>query len=146
MSNYLIHFNKNHSKSNGQFISGDGDGDGINNDRANQRKELARGAAFGRNASKISKEVGKGLGSASNIVDKAWKTKQNPRKDLSKISDKELQQILNRERMEQEYNRYFNTPTENKGKAFVKDALSIAVDVAAITTAAFTVYSIVKNK
>lgn len=25
---YLIHFNKNHSKKNGQFISGDGDGDG----------------------------------------------------------------------------------------------------------------------
>lgn len=25
---YLIHFNKNHSKSNGQFVSGDGDGDG----------------------------------------------------------------------------------------------------------------------
>ena len=26
--NYLIHFNKLHSKANGQFISGDGDGDG----------------------------------------------------------------------------------------------------------------------
>lgn len=25
---YLIHFNKNHSKANGQFVSGDGDGDG----------------------------------------------------------------------------------------------------------------------
>lgn len=37
---YLIHFNKNHSKSNGQFISGDGDGDGILNDNINQRKSL----------------------------------------------------------------------------------------------------------
>ena len=35
---YLIHYNKNHSKTNGQFISGDGDGDGIANDHANQRK------------------------------------------------------------------------------------------------------------
>lgn len=26
---YLVHYNKNHSKSNGQFVSGDGDGDGI---------------------------------------------------------------------------------------------------------------------
>lgn len=25
---YLIHYNKNHSKKNGQFVSGDGDGDG----------------------------------------------------------------------------------------------------------------------
>lgn len=29
---YLIHYNKNHSKANGQFVSGDGDGDGIVND------------------------------------------------------------------------------------------------------------------
>lgn len=35
---YLIHFNKNHSKANGQFTSGDGDGDGISNDHANQKK------------------------------------------------------------------------------------------------------------
>lgn len=35
---YLIHYNKNHSKANGQFTSGDGDGDGIVNDHANQRK------------------------------------------------------------------------------------------------------------
>ena len=36
---YLIHFNKNHSKKNGQFISGDGDGDGIPNDHAARKKE-----------------------------------------------------------------------------------------------------------
>ncbi len=44
-SNYIIHYNQNHSKSNGQFISGDGDGDGIVNDHANQRKANARRAA-----------------------------------------------------------------------------------------------------
>ena len=35
---YLIHYNKNHSKANGQFVSGDGDGDGISNDHKNQVK------------------------------------------------------------------------------------------------------------
>lgn len=35
---YLIHYNKNHSKANGQFVSGDGDGDGIVNDQ-HQKKE-----------------------------------------------------------------------------------------------------------
>lgn len=35
---YLIHFNKNHSKANGQFISGDGDSDGIVNDHAHRSK------------------------------------------------------------------------------------------------------------
>lgn len=34
-STYLIHYNKNHSKANGQFVSGDGDGDGIVNDNKN---------------------------------------------------------------------------------------------------------------
>ena len=37
---YLVHYNKNHSKSNGQFVSGDGDGDGVTNDHANQKKQL----------------------------------------------------------------------------------------------------------
>jgi hypothetical protein len=32
---YLIHYNKNHSKANGQFVSGDGDGDGVVNDHKN---------------------------------------------------------------------------------------------------------------
>ena len=37
---YLMHFNRNHSSKNGQFVSGDGDGDGILNDNKNQRKAL----------------------------------------------------------------------------------------------------------
>lgn len=37
-SNELCHFNKNHSRQNGQFISGDGDGDGIVDDHKNQYK------------------------------------------------------------------------------------------------------------
>lgn len=36
--NYLIHFNKNHSSSSGQFISGDGDGDGVVDDHHNYKK------------------------------------------------------------------------------------------------------------
>lgn len=41
---YLCHFNKNHSKTNGQFTSGDGDGDGITNDHRNQKpfKSMSR--------------------------------------------------------------------------------------------------------
>lgn len=35
---YLIHFNKNHSNKNGQFTSGDGDGDGIRDDHHNYAK------------------------------------------------------------------------------------------------------------
>lgn len=35
---YLMHFNKNHSSKDGRFVSGDGDGDGQVNDRANRSK------------------------------------------------------------------------------------------------------------
>ena len=35
---YLVHFNKNHSKANGQFINGDGDGDGIIDDHHNYKR------------------------------------------------------------------------------------------------------------
>ena len=37
-----MHFNKNHSKANGQFISGDGDGDGIADDHAHRGKSKGR--------------------------------------------------------------------------------------------------------
>ena len=37
--NYLIHYNKNHSSKNGQFVSGDGDGDGITNDHSQRSKK-----------------------------------------------------------------------------------------------------------
>ena len=35
---YLIHYNKNHSPKNGQFVSGDGDGDGIVNDQHHKKE------------------------------------------------------------------------------------------------------------
>lgn len=60
-SNYLIHYNKNHSKSNGQFTSGDGDGDGITNDHANQRKSQSDRLRDATAKAKKEKKVGTGL-------------------------------------------------------------------------------------
>lgn len=83
---YLVHFNKNHSDKNGQFISGDGDGDGQINDHKNKKKLFDKvdpniimgGARFingsgmvfgGYLVSKISSNiVVKGLGYASVLV------------------------------------------------------------------------------
>lgn len=55
MADYLIHYNKNHSKANGQFVSGDGDGDGQVNDRASQKKQPS-GATKPKGKSKSSKK------------------------------------------------------------------------------------------
>ena len=46
---YLIHYNKNHSKANGQFVSGDGDGDGVVNDHANRSKKTRVRIVNGKN-------------------------------------------------------------------------------------------------
>lgn len=75
--------------------------------------------------------------------------KKSPRKDLSNMSDKELQQILNRERMERDYDNMFNPPRETAGKKFVDgtiSALKIASLVAGIVAAGVTIYNGVANK
>ena len=60
---YLVHFNKNHSKKNGQFVSGDGDGDGIANDHANQRKTYG----YTKNGSKETEKLANKLATTSNM-------------------------------------------------------------------------------
>lgn len=55
--NYLIHFNKNHSKANGQFISGDGDDDGIIDDHHHYASNR-RGDTSGSNVEGSSKKKG----------------------------------------------------------------------------------------
>lgn len=49
---YLAHFNKNHSKANGQFTSGDGDSDGITDDHHNYKKNKIVSRYSGENARK----------------------------------------------------------------------------------------------
>ena len=63
--NYLCHYNKNHSKANGQFVSGDGDGDGISNDHANQNKkkianEVMKRSLKGESYKNIKGDISKG--------------------------------------------------------------------------------------
>lgn len=53
MSDYLIHFNKNHNPKTGRFDYGDGDGDGVNNDHANGNKRSSVGDAISRVADNI---------------------------------------------------------------------------------------------
>lgn len=55
-SSYLVHFNKNHSKANGQFISGDGDSDGIVNDHAHRSKKHRTDGWYDYNRDVIRKE------------------------------------------------------------------------------------------
>ena len=103
---YLIHFNPNHDTTNGQFTFG--------------------------TASSVAKGVKSISDTTSQAADKFGKTKKMPRADLSKLSDQELRDILNREEMERRYDAYFNTPTEKKGAKYVK-AIASGISIAAGT-------------
>ena len=81
---YLIHYNKNHSSKNGQFTSGDGDGDGIANDHAHRSKgtrnrrvdPTVNNHAFNRGRKNLHTGIGLGIGgvaaaSVSNFLKRA---------------------------------------------------------------------------
>ena len=90
MSDYLVHFNKNHDKK-GQFTYGDGDGDGIVDDHANQNKEGAGG--------KIKKAVA-AYDSARDYV-RSRQTKEDQYKITKAKTELEKERIENLRNVEQ---------------------------------------------
>lgn len=104
-------------------------------------------------AANISKAISTGARNASqNLANNSssyLRGKKGPRADLSHLSDQELRRILNREQMELDYDRYFNTPVESKGKKFVdglSTVLGITATAAGIAGTAFSIYAIAKSK
>lgn len=149
-----------HSTADGKFVSKGGrvSVDQLSTDelkRVNTRDKLEE--VYNKNHKTRAGRVAEGLDSASRGLSNAanatrnirLKQKKNPRIDLSKYSDKELDAILRREEMEQRYDRYFNSPQENKGQKFVDGlttALAIAGGVAGIAVAGVTIYDKLSNK
>ncbi len=80
----------------------------------------------------------------SNLNTARQKVLQNQRKrdknhverlDLSKKSNKELQDEINREVLERRYNEVFNSPEVSRGRQLAEEALSVSGDVLAVTAA-----------
>ena len=85
-------------------------------------------------------KASKDAANATNVLmDDLFKTKPNQRLDLSKMSDKEIRDMINRETLERQYNTLFNPPQENKGKAYVKKALEVNNAVADVAIAGLTI-------
>ncbi len=63
------------------------------------------------------------------INDKSIKNQPKTRLDLSKMSDKELRDQINREMLERQYNDVFNPPTVSKGKETAGKILETTGDV-----------------
>lgn len=79
---------------------------------------------------------------AKKISDKTAPKPKTERMDLSKMSDKELRDRINRELLEQQYNKMFNEATQpqiSKGRQVLNDTLDIAGGVLAVTGSALTI-------
>lgn len=68
-------------------------------------------------------------GRVKTMTDKSMRNQSKTRLDLSKMSDKELRDQINRELLERQYNDVFNPPKINKGKETASKVLETAGDV-----------------
>lgn len=68
--------------------------------------------------------------------------------DLSKMSDKELRDRINRELLEQQYNKLFSEieqPTISKGRQIVSNVLSVSGSALAVTGSALAIALSIKE-
>ena len=68
--------------------------------------------------------------------------------DLSKMTDKELRDRINRELLEQQYNRLFSEieqPKVSKGRQIVSDVLSVSGSALAVTGSALAIALSIKE-
>ena len=96
---YLVHFNKNHDPKNGQFAEGDGDGDGIVDDRHYNSKFENRSEKYAMGRAK--KGEAQGYHRAENFLKYPYYIDQRGYKHY--------------------YNTIFDLPRGEKGRAFVEN-------------------------
>lgn len=68
-------------------------------------------------------------GKLKTVNDKSMRNPKRERMDLSKLSDKELRDKINRELLERQYNDVFNPPKINKGKETASKILETTGDI-----------------
>lgn len=71
-----------------------------------------------------------------------------PRLDLSNMTDKEMRDRINRELLEQQYNKIFASETQpsiSKGRQYMTNTLHIAGDALAVTSSALSIALAIKE-
>lgn len=159
MKNELYHFNPFHDRL-GRFAKASGGGG-----RSYPSESEMQSAIKRRNIEKqYDKVTGRSsniqatrdrLNDSSNAVNRAndvlkKRNKQDkndkPRLDLSKMSDKELRDRINRENLERQYNDLFNNQrTVSKGRQRVERLLDAAGDAMVVTSSALTLALLLKQ-
>lgn len=99
--------------------------------------------------SKKTVDASSGLVKELKKVEEATTFKPTPKRlDLSKMSDKEMRDKINRELLEQQYNKLFAdvSPAQvSKGREVVRDTLEVAGSVLAITGSALSIALAIKE-
>ncbi len=83
--------------------------------------------------------VDTGKKGVASIESSRQKSNNPPRMDLSNMTDQELIKAINRENLELNYNRLFNTPTVSKGEQYVNDILKVSGTVLATAGSALSI-------
>lgn len=91
------------------------------------------------NTKRVADDSAQLAGKLKNVNDKAIRNQPKTRMDLSKMSDKELRDRINRELLERQYNDVFNPPTVSKGKETASKVLETAGDVLMVAGSALGV-------
>ena len=68
--------------------------------------------------------------------------------DLSKMSDKEMRDKINRELLEQQYNKLFSEvsqPTISRGRQYLRNVLNVAGDVLTVTSSSLAIALAIKE-
>ena len=97
------------------------------------------------NREKAALGIKTGAESASKLVGKVFKDPPHERWDLSTRTDQELMSAINRERLERQYNDYFNPQLENEGRKYYQDKLATAADVAGMAASVIGLVKAIKE-
>lgn len=77
------------------------------------------------------------------MVEEIFPDKKGERLDLSEMTDDEIRRLVNRERLERDYNSLFNEPQKNKGAEFVKKTLEVNSVITSQVIAGLTIAALV---
>lgn len=93
----------------------------------------------------IANSTSSGLKNASQVID-SLPRKSRPRMDLNNMSDKELNDKINREILERRYNEIFSSPTKEEiGRQKISTILSTAGTIAGVASSALGIALLIKQ-
>ena len=94
---------------------------------------------------RVTDEIGSATNKLSQMNDAAMRNTKRTRMDLSKMTDKELRDRINRELLERQYNDVFNPPKVSKGRKYTKQVLDGVGTAVTLTGSALAIAVAIKE-